>query len=340
MRTIFLISMAVVVSFAGFAESAAYKKVTIGVGNIEYRAKDSDSTNRFRAISRSGPGAIREDSRAFVSMITTALVKTRKFTVIERDRMGEILQEQDMATSGLTRGGYRKKKLSMAGVQYILTGAITEFGVNKNKLAVRGFSIGSSTTSMSVDVRIVHVGTGEISLADSVRSQISSKGNFRARGFGKTSSSGDGSSLGRIMRITARKVTNLVVNTIFPVKVVKIMKNGDVALNYGDGTFSVGDTADLILAGEKLVDPTTGEILGSEEELSAILKITKTHPRFSMGSVVWRKEKETKISRGMIVRIRQRTKLPEDGFGVKGAFGELPDKITNTLGNILSGGTE
>ena len=133
MRTIFLISMAVVVSFAGFAESAAYKKVTIGVGNIEYRAKDSDSTNRFRAISRSGPGAIREDSRAFVSMITTALVKTRKFTVIERDRMGEILQEQDMATSGLTRGGYRKKKLSMAGVQYILTGAITEFGVNKNK---------------------------------------------------------------------------------------------------------------------------------------------------------------------------------------------------------------
>lgn len=34
-------------------------------------------------------------------MLTTALVKTRKFDVVERDRMAEILKEQSLTVAGI-----------------------------------------------------------------------------------------------------------------------------------------------------------------------------------------------------------------------------------------------
>ena len=72
-----------------FSNSVFAGNVTIAIGDIEYRAKDSSENKRYGAY---GKGS-REDIRAFVDMLTTALVKTRKFDVIERDRMAEILKE-------------------------------------------------------------------------------------------------------------------------------------------------------------------------------------------------------------------------------------------------------
>ena len=61
----------------------------MAVGSIEYRAMDSSENKEYRAYT----GDTHEDTRAFGDMLTTALVKTNKFNVIEQDRMAEILQE-------------------------------------------------------------------------------------------------------------------------------------------------------------------------------------------------------------------------------------------------------
>ena len=55
---------------------------------------------------RSWGGEAREDTRAFGDMLTTALVKTNKLDVIERDRMAEILQEQGLSLEGIAAGGF------------------------------------------------------------------------------------------------------------------------------------------------------------------------------------------------------------------------------------------
>lgn len=39
-------------------------------------------------------------------MLTTALVKTKKFDVIERERMSEVLKEQGLSLEGIAQGGY------------------------------------------------------------------------------------------------------------------------------------------------------------------------------------------------------------------------------------------
>src|SRR3989304_6799460 len=84
---------------------AEESKVKIAIGGIEYRAKDSSENKEYEAY---GKGA-REDTRAFVDMLTTALVKTNKFDVIERDRMAEILKEQGLTLEGIAKGGYQGK---------------------------------------------------------------------------------------------------------------------------------------------------------------------------------------------------------------------------------------
>ena len=52
-------------------------------------------------------------------MLTTALVKTRKFKVIERDRMAEILKEQGLSLGGGANGGFECDGLNLAGVDFI-----------------------------------------------------------------------------------------------------------------------------------------------------------------------------------------------------------------------------
>merc|ERR1712137_440026 len=59
---------------------------------------------------------VREDTRAFVDMLTTALVKSRKFDVIERDKMSEILKEQGMSIEGFMQGGYEGDNFNLQGV--------------------------------------------------------------------------------------------------------------------------------------------------------------------------------------------------------------------------------
>ena len=70
----------------------AQGRATIAVGEIEYKAMDSGEDKRYRAYGQDP----RENTRAFVDMVTTALVKTNKFDVMERDRMNAILEEQGL----------------------------------------------------------------------------------------------------------------------------------------------------------------------------------------------------------------------------------------------------
>ncbi len=72
-------------------------------------------------------------------MLTTALVKTRKFKVIERDRMAEILKEQGLSLGGVANGGFECDGLNLAGVDFIVTGAISVYGETSKPMKVKRF---------------------------------------------------------------------------------------------------------------------------------------------------------------------------------------------------------
>ena len=279
-------------------------KVTIAVGDIEYRAKDSSENKRYRAYGR----GVREDTRAFGDMLTTALVKTRKFNVIERDRLDEIFKEQGLSLKGFTTGGYTGRKFNLQGVHYIMTGAITEYGQKSSALRLKGFALGGKTVKMAVDIRVLNVSTGAIEIAETVEASASAGGGFRVRGFASGGQGDSSAALGEVSRKTARNVANLIVSTVFPVKVVAKTRRGTVILNYGNGFLKKGDVLEIFSMGEVLIDPDTKEKLGSEEELVGRVAVTSAQAKFSKAKII---QEVSPIEKGMVARLKKQAPLEE-----------------------------
>jgi len=271
-------------------------KVTIAIGDIQYSAKDSSENKRYSAY---GNGS-REDTRAFVDMVTTALVKTRKFEVIERNRMAEILKEQGLSMEGFVNGGYEGSDFNLKGVDYILTGAISEYGESNNATKMIGFSAGKRIATMAVDVRVLDVSTGSIGFAETIKSQSIGGRKISVKGFNSGGDSSSGALLGNVMRKTAIGVTNLIVSNIFPIKVVAVTSTGQVLLNYGSGLLAEGNVLEVFSQGESFVDPDTGEVLGNEEQLIGRINIVSAQDKFSKAVVIG---DGAAIEKGMLARV-------------------------------------
>lgn len=105
--------------------------------------------------------------------LVTALVKSRHFTVIERDRLQRIVDEQSLSMSGILDSESSIKAGKILGIDYIITGSITEFGV-KNQGTSVGYG-GSTSAAVGVkkgiariviDIRVIDIETGGIIWAD------------------------------------------------------------------------------------------------------------------------------------------------------------------------------
>lgn len=267
-------------------------KATMAVGGIEYRAMDSESNKRLRAFGREP----REDTRAFVDMITTALVKTNKFEVIERDRLGEIAQEQGI--QAINEGGF-PTGVSVEGVDYILLGAITEYGTKEQAAKFGKFGGASETARMAVDVRVIDAHTGTIGFAATISKEVRTGGAFAIEGVASGGESDSSAALGEVMRVTAKGVTASIVSNIFPIKVVRVQANGEVMLNYGTALLGENDVLEVFSQGEAFIDPDTGEELGREETFVGKLQVTSVQDRFSKAALI----EGDGVADGMLARL-------------------------------------
>lgn len=297
-RGVPILAAFLLVPLAALAAPAALgqapERIRIGVGTIEFRAPDSDTNKRYSAYGR----GVREDTRAFVDMLTTSLVKTQKFDVIERDRMEAILQEQGMGSFGLTSGG--PDQLNLTGVDYVVLGAITQYGLTEEVAGFGGFGTAKTKANMAVDIRIVDAANGTTAIAESVAVEADGSRGFAVEGLGARAQDDSTLLLGNVMRMAARDITFTVVSSIYPIRVVTRSASGEIILNYGDGLLLDGDVLHVFSEGESFVDPATGEVLGSEEELVARITVTSAESRFSKARIT---SEVSSVEAGMMARI-------------------------------------
>lgn len=116
------------------------------------------------------------EPRAATAMFTTALVKSRRFRVLERHRVGAIAKERELNAGGVTSGDSATKQLKGAAV--IFEATFSEATANKSSSS-GGFSLGgmqvgggANEDAIGMDVRVVSVGTGEVLDAINVRKSV------------------------------------------------------------------------------------------------------------------------------------------------------------------------
>jgi len=196
------------------SQAALAQRATVGIYAIEYRAKESSETRRLKA--EYGQGSVKENTRAFIDMLNTALIKTNKVHVIERDRLDDLWNERGLQAfqQALATGKGALPEGGISEVDYIVTGSITEFGFSATASSFGKLATASEAATMAVDIRIVDAKTGRADVAETVRA-TETGGIVLQQGKNAFGGGGDGGSLlGAVMRKAANNVTGLIVTSI------------------------------------------------------------------------------------------------------------------------------
>lgn len=260
-------------------------KKTIGVGSFENKA---------------GGWANWDLGNGMAEMLTTALIRTGRFTVVERPEIQRVITEQDFGVSGRTAEGSAAQIGKILKAQIMISGAVTEFeasgGGQGGGFAVQGFSIGAdrSVAKVGVNVRIYDTTTGQI--LDSQHCEgIAEEGglsfsyadpNFAIGGGGF-----DKTPLGRACQMAIDKavffITTRMQNVPWYGRVVDVKEDGKVFVNAGASSGIVaGDTLSVFRPGEALIDPETGMDLGSELTKIGQVQILNVQDKFSIATII------------------------------------------------------
>jgi curli biogenesis system outer membrane secretion channel CsgG len=262
--------------------SAAQLRKTIGVSNFENRTNYA--------------GQITLES-GMADQLTDSLMRSGNFVVVERQTLGDVLSEQDLAASGRAARSETAQTGKLVPAQVLIKGTVTEFDVKKSgggaRVGYGGFSLGGSTSTAHVAVilRLIDTTSGEV--LDSLRVEGKASAgaadfagavsgvSFGTEGFARTP-------LGKALQQTIDNAVVQIVNRLqqvpFTGKIIKV--EGDtVYTNIGSRNgVAVGETFDVYAVEQELVDPDTGESLGSEKARVGSIAITSVEEKYSKAS--------------------------------------------------------
>ena len=110
----------------------------------------------------------RELGASAASQLTTKLVNSGAFNVLERDRVKDILDEWYLGQTGAVAQVSAAPTGQLKGVEYLVTGEFKNFNINQKGGGTRipgtRFNVGGgvTTATSSLNVRVISVTTGEV----------------------------------------------------------------------------------------------------------------------------------------------------------------------------------
>ncbi len=216
-----------------------------------------------------------------------------KFSIIEREALEKVLQEQGLATSGALDQQTAAKVGKILGIKYILTGAIDKFVINTTKGGFRGIGGSYTTAEAGINMHFIDTTTAERLLSISADGAVKKGGGvFKGASLSRDAEWG-------IASEAIEKAALAVVEKFSDDKYLSQFSAGGVAggtegkiikadgnrawINMGSMSgLKVGDKFDIYSVGEALVDPDTGMVLGVDESKTGNGEVTDVQERFSV----------------------------------------------------------
>lgn len=235
--------------------------------------------------------------RGAADMLTTELVKGTDYDIFERDRLNSIIQEQNLGSSGRVDPATAAKIGKIIGVEYIVTGAVTEYGQSNAGGGGGGVHVGKKGYHATVDVRIIDVNTSRILFADTGSASKSSM-NVRVFGFGGGESWNEKSAtealrgaidelVGKLASADLKASGSAGSATSSEPVLLADVTGKNVILNAGSSAgLSSGQTLTVKRKGREIKDPATGAVLKVTYETLGKIKLTNVESAYAEGNVV------------------------------------------------------
>jgi len=238
------------------------------------------------------------NATAFQNEIENAIQLTGKFKIISRNKkvLESIMDEQAFSDSEFSSGQAAEKGKIRAVNLKVLT-EVQRFSFYRKSTAVPNISNKFRTKdsgSLLVSIKIVDTTTGAIERSFILKDGFSGKQKLSNKKGGLPHTS----NLDRMFKRISLKMAQELIETVFPMQVIGLKGN---SIFISMGKVKKGEKLIVFSAGEALIDPYTGESLGSAEEELGVLKVTRVKPKSLVATPI-DKSLLDQISIGDIVR--------------------------------------
>jgi curli biogenesis system outer membrane secretion channel CsgG len=228
-------------------------------------------------------------------MLESALFDSGRFVIVEREKLGTVIAEQDLAASGRTAKSKVAKTGLIRSARYIGSGAVTEVTDSQSGggggVSFKGIRLGGgkSEAQITVIVKLIDTTTSEIVAKERIVGKAGNTSLSVGLSVGGLSTDMGGfkkTPLGQAAQDCITKAAEFIAKKMeeFPFEgsVVKA-SNGKVYINRGsDFGVEVGQELVMKTEGETLTDPDTGAILGKEDgKVIGKIKVAKVDAKLS-----------------------------------------------------------
>ncbi len=230
--------------------------------------------------------------------VSTALARTGRFDLVERNKIEEVLREQDFGRSG------RVDQTTAAAIGRISGAGAVFFGTisSASQQTTDRFAYDVIRTEVRIDARAVDTETGEFIFTQSAVGVSEAKVVTDANG---TVLSGVVDTELEYHRAAADAVIKLANNLSkqFPATGVVVAVTGDqMVIDLGSrDQIEIDHRLVVIRPLERMVHPNTGQFVGWKKEILGVLKVTAVEDATSIAVLERHKEKAPSIKTGDVV---------------------------------------
>lgn len=244
--------------------------------------------------------------KGIADMIVTDLVRDGTYSVIERKQLDKILAEQNFTNTDRANPATAAKIGKVLGVNAIVIGTITQFGMEDKKIGAGGLSnrlggvlgrVGTQKgkANVVIDARVVDTETAEILAVASGKGlstrsgvDLAGVGGGAGGGIDMSSSNFQETIIGEATRQAVDELTRQLVEQAEKIQTTKIDINGLVAdvadnilvLNVGKNQgLNVGDVVAIERVVRQVKDPATGQVIRTVTQAIGTAKITSVDDR-------------------------------------------------------------
>lgn len=284
--------------YTGLKKRIAVMPITVGGGSHTTTIQSDSGTFRASTVwqSERNPGEV---GAALTEQLTTALINTGRFIVLERKGLNEVLAEQDLGASGRVNPETAPAMGRVIGAEWLIKAAITEFTEKKSRsgggILFKGIALGGKKQEafLAMDVRIVDAATGEV--IDSVRAdgRARSSGTIGGVSIGGVVLAGgkeDNTPIGQATKAALTDAVDFICQRMeeLPWQSRVMDVDGDEVYITGGKNMNikVGNVFSVYHRGKALIDPDTGQTLGYREKFLGTLRVTEVQQKFSIGTMI------------------------------------------------------
>ena len=232
----------------------------------------------------------REIASKFDQYLITALSKTGKFELLDRDYQADYSKEIQLILDSSPIEEILPKLDMVSAADYIVVGRLESFSVTKDSKYVEAASITSTryNAQIRLEYRIIDLATRKIAHSDQMdiilddeqlKSLIPNLATSTDREIGESQIKYT------LISMAAGNVTEQLINELFPILVVAVSGN-DIAISAGSDILIPGQEVYIFKRGEAMKDPYTGQEIGTFDSQSAIARVTRTEASIAYADII------------------------------------------------------